>query len=73
VIPVAPDSLIRECRTAEDYAAAEAVTRAYVDWLGIDLGFQDIDREMAEAAGVEAGSLFFICGPPPKICPSMRM
>ena len=26
-----------------------------------------IDREMAEAAGVEAGSLFFICGPPPMI------
>ena len=42
-----PDPLILECRTAEDYAAAEAVTRAYVDWLGIDLGFQDIDREMA--------------------------
>lgn len=49
---MAPDPLILECRTAEDYAAAEAVTRAYVDWLGIDLGFQDIDREMADFAGM---------------------
>ena len=26
-----------------------------------------IDRDMAEAAGVDAGALFFICGPPPMI------
>ena len=32
-----------------------------------------IDREMAEAAGVEAGSLFFICGPPPMIADMVRL
>lgn len=46
------DPVIRECSTAEDYAEAEAVTRAYVEWLGIDLGYQDIDREMADFAGM---------------------
>lgn len=34
------------------------------DWTG---RVGRIDRDMAEAAGVEAGSLFFICGPPAMI------
>ncbi len=32
-----------------------------------------IDRDMAAAAGVDAGSLFFICGPPPMIADMVRM
>ena len=32
-----------------------------------------IDRQMAEAAGVDAGSLFFICGPPPMIADMVRL
>lgn len=39
---------IRICRNADDYVLAKMVTRAYVEWLDIDLGYQDIDREMAE-------------------------
>ena len=49
---MAPVPVIRECRTAEDFAEAEAVTRAYVHWLGIDLGYQDIHREMEDFAGM---------------------
>ena len=41
------DVQITLCRNAADYAQAETVTRAYIEWLGIDLGYQDIDREMA--------------------------
>ena len=40
------------------------------DWAG---RVGRIDREMAEAAGVEAGSLFYICGPPPMIADMVRM
>ena len=43
---------IVNCISEEDYARAAAVTRAYVDWLGIDLGYQDIEREMADFAGM---------------------
>ena len=38
---------IETCSTDADYRKALAVTRAYTDWLGVDLGFQDIDRELA--------------------------
>ena len=40
------------------------------DWAG---RVGRIDREMAKAAGVEAGTLFFICGPPPMIADMVRM
>ncbi len=43
---------IRQCRGDEDYAAAEGVTRAYMEWLGIDLGYQDVEKELAEFAAM---------------------
>ena len=38
---------ISSCTTEADYAKALDVTRAYTEWLGIDLGFQDIEGELA--------------------------
>ena len=43
---------IRPCAGDSDYTKAEAVTRAYIDWLGVDLGYQDVDSEMADFAGM---------------------
>ena len=38
---------ISPCTNKADYGLALAVTRAYTDWLGVDLGFQDIEQELA--------------------------
>ncbi len=43
---------IESCATAADYGHAEAVTRAYIHWLGIDLSYQDVDAEMAAFAAM---------------------
>jgi ribosomal protein S18 acetylase RimI-like enzyme len=42
-----PSPEIRRCTTSEDFDQAMQVTRSYVDWLGVDLGYQDFDEEMA--------------------------
>lgn len=39
---------IRTCSTREDYSHGIEVTRAYVEWLGIDLSFQDLETELVE-------------------------
>ena len=38
---------ISPCATTADYKVALEVTNAYTEWLGVDLGFQDIDQELA--------------------------
>ena len=45
---------IISCRTSEHWAMAQKITNAYVQWLGIDLSFQDINGEM-ERFGKEYG------------------
>ncbi len=37
---------IRPCETTEDYDAAINVTKAYIQWLEMDLSFQGIDEEL---------------------------
>ncbi len=38
---------IRTCRTPADFSHAGDLTRAYIEWLGMDLSFQDIGGELA--------------------------
>lgn len=38
---------IKPCRTDSDFAFALQITKDYLDWLDMDLAFQDIDRELA--------------------------
>ena len=38
---------ISPCASTADYKIALEVTNAYTEWLGVDLGFQDIDQELA--------------------------
>ena len=40
----------KHCLTEEDFSRAKQITRAYMDWLDMDLSFQDTDKEMAEFA-----------------------
>lgn len=40
------DVMITPARTAAEFAAAKALIRAYVDWLGEDLSYQNFDEEM---------------------------
>lgn len=47
---------IAPATTAEDYRQAQVLIRAYEQWLGIDLSFQDFEQELA---GLEA-----MYGPP---------
>ena len=37
---------IEACSSGGDYESALGVTRAYTDWLGVDLDFQNIDSEL---------------------------
>jgi len=37
---------IKEAQNAEDFLAAQELILEYVKWLGIDLSFQDFDKEM---------------------------
>lgn len=43
---------IRPASTAEDLAAFGTLVREYVDWLAIDLGYQDLETELADLASV---------------------
>jgi GNAT superfamily N-acetyltransferase len=46
-----PPTLVR-CAGDAEFAEAVALTREYIDWLGLDLSFQDIDRELAGFAAM---------------------
>lgn len=39
---------IKPCRTGGDFSAAMQLTRDYLQWLDMDLAFQDLDKEFAE-------------------------
>ena len=43
-----------EATTPEDLAQVRRLFRAYADWLGVDLCFQDFERELAELPGCYA-------------------
>jgi GNAT superfamily N-acetyltransferase len=42
---------VRQAQGAADMAAVAALFRAYADWLGIDLTFQDFETELATLPG----------------------
>lgn len=44
--------LIRPAQGAADMAAAATLFRRYVDWLGVDLDFQDFEAELAGLPGL---------------------
>lgn len=48
------DVALVEARTPEDLAQVRRLFRAYADWLGIDLGFQGFEHELAELPGTYA-------------------
>ena len=39
--------LIHRCETIEDFEIAKTITRDYMIWLGMDLGFQNTDKEFS--------------------------
>lgn len=39
---------IRRCETASDYALAIEITKDYIEWLNMDLAFQNVDAELKE-------------------------
>jgi ribosomal protein S18 acetylase RimI-like enzyme len=45
---------IEQAKSADDLAAAFALIREYADALGVDLCFQDLERELAELPGAYA-------------------
>jgi len=47
--------LIAEAKTRNEISSAEALIREYATSLGIDLGFQSFEKEMAEFPGAYAG------------------
>jgi ribosomal protein S18 acetylase RimI-like enzyme len=47
--PKGPDEIqIVPARTAADYAGGRRLFQEYVDWLGVDLGFQQVQEELAQ-------------------------
>ncbi len=43
-------AVIQHCESSADFSLAVELTRAYIQWLNIDLAFQDIDEELAQFA-----------------------
>jgi len=48
------ERVLEDATSAEDLAAARRLFRAYADWLAVDLGFQDFERELATLPGAYA-------------------
>jgi len=38
---------IKHCSTDSDFSCAMQITKDYIRWLGMDLSFQDIDKELS--------------------------
>ena len=56
--------LIRHCETIEDFEIAKTITHDYMIWLGMDLGFQNTDKEFAvfnRMYGEEGGAYIYAC------------
>jgi GNAT superfamily N-acetyltransferase len=43
---------IKRCRTDADFGSAVQITKDYIDWLDLDLSFQDIDHELSQFASM---------------------
>jgi hypothetical protein len=57
---------LAKVRRPEEVAAAAVLFREYADWLGIDLGFQGFEAELASLPGKYApplGELMLACSP----------
>ena len=39
---------IKHCSTDSDYAFARQITRDYMNWLNVDLAFQNVEKEFSE-------------------------
>ena len=48
------ERVLADAGSADDLAAARRLFRAYADWLAVDLGFQDFERELATLPGAYA-------------------
>jgi putative acetyltransferase len=48
------ERVLADAVSADDLAAARRLFRAYADWLAVDLGFQDFERELATLPGAYA-------------------
>jgi GNAT superfamily N-acetyltransferase len=48
------ERVLADAGSADDLAAARRLFRAYADWLAVDLGFQDFEREQATLPGAYA-------------------
>jgi ribosomal protein S18 acetylase RimI-like enzyme len=48
------ERMLVDATSTEDLAAARRLFRAYGDWLAVDLGFQDFERELAGLPGAYA-------------------
>lgn len=54
---------IRPAKSPEDYAVGKVLIQEYIDWLGFDLGFQSIDKEMGSLStmyGAPKGALLLL-------------
>jgi putative acetyltransferase len=67
---------IAQAKTDEDLAVATALFREYEQWLGLDLCFQDFERELDDLAGryfPPRGRLLLVRGSPGVVgCIAMR-
>lgn len=57
--------MIRQAVTPEDFSAATALMREYIDWLPFELDFQDYESELADIAAHYAaptGAVFLALG-----------
>jgi GNAT superfamily N-acetyltransferase len=48
------ERVLVDATSTDDLAAARRLFRAYADWLAVDLGFQDFERELATLPGAYA-------------------
>ncbi|HEX5078756.1 MAG TPA: GNAT family N-acetyltransferase [Geminicoccaceae bacterium] len=48
------ERMLVDASTPDDLAAARRLFRAYAEWIAVDLGFQDFERELATLPGAYA-------------------